>query len=162
MITRSAGPPVAASRGGGTGGRASSGGRTKVILRLRNGRNQNGDGVNDQIRGDVSRGCTYKEFLDCNHKKYDGKGRAIVYTHWIEKIESVQDMSGCRDSQKQKTIQKAVHIAGTLTDEALRNGSIKKNHEKRGNGGEPSKDRNVRDENKGLRLEILLPQSPTL
>ncbi|GKF85748.1 hypothetical protein Tco_0253575, partial [Tanacetum coccineum] len=38
--------------------------------------------------------------------------------------------------------------AGTLTDEAIRNGSIKKNHEKRGNGEEPSKYRNVRDDNK--------------
>ncbi|GKA46126.1 hypothetical protein Tco_0738922 [Tanacetum coccineum] len=37
-----------------------------------------------------------------------------------------------------KTIQKAVQIADTLTDEALRNGLIKKNPEKRGNGGEPS------------------------
>ncbi|GJY25663.1 reverse transcriptase domain-containing protein [Tanacetum coccineum] len=34
-----------------------------------------------------------------------------------------------------KTIQKAVQIAGTLTDEALRNDTIKKNPEKRGNGG---------------------------
>ncbi|GJT17751.1 hypothetical protein Tco_0876457 [Tanacetum coccineum] len=50
-----------------------------------------------------------------------------------------------------KTIQKAVQIADTLTNEALRNGSIKKNHEKRGNGGEPSKDRNVRDDNKRTR-----------
>ncbi|GJY26435.1 reverse transcriptase domain-containing protein, partial [Tanacetum coccineum] len=41
-----------------------------------------------------------------------------------------------------KTIQKAVQITGTLTDESLRNGSIKKNPENRGNGGEPSKDRN--------------------
>ncbi|GJS71325.1 reverse transcriptase domain-containing protein [Tanacetum coccineum] len=40
------------------------------------------------------------------------------------------------------------YIAGTLTDEALRNISIKKNLEKRGNEGEPSKDRNVRDDNK--------------
>ncbi|GJX80072.1 putative reverse transcriptase domain-containing protein [Tanacetum coccineum] len=227
-----------------------------------NGRNQNGDAVNDNIRGDVSRGCTYKEFLACNPKEYDGKGGAIVYTRWIEKMESVQDMSGCRDSHKvkytagsfvgkaltwwnsqiytrgreatigmswedfkiltreefcpsnemqkletelwnhamvgaghaaytdrfhelarlvphlvtpeskrieryvyglapqirgmvaatePKTIQKAVQIAGTLTDEALRNGSIKKNPEKRGNGGEPSKDRNVRDDNKRTR-----------
>ncbi|GJY56562.1 putative reverse transcriptase domain-containing protein [Tanacetum coccineum] len=188
-------------------------------------------------RGDVSRGCTYKEFLDCNPKEYDGKGGAIVYTRWIEKMELVQDMSGCRDSQKvkytassfvckalmwwnsqihtrgrevavgvswedfktltrekfcpsnemqkvetelwnhamvgagyatytdrfhelarlvphlvtpeePKTIQKAVQIASTLIDEALRNGSIKKSPEKRGNGGEPSKDRNVRDDNK--------------
>ncbi|GJT94214.1 reverse transcriptase domain-containing protein, partial [Tanacetum coccineum] len=67
-----------------------------------NGRNQNGDAVNDNIRGDVSRGCTYKEFLACNPKEYDGKGGAIVYTCWIEKMESVQDMSGFRDSQKVK------------------------------------------------------------
>ncbi|GJT51395.1 hypothetical protein Tco_0977552 [Tanacetum coccineum] len=44
-------------------------------------RNQNGDAINDNIWGD-----------------YDGKGGAIVYTHWIEKMESVHDMSGCRDS----------------------------------------------------------------
>ncbi|GJS69527.1 hypothetical protein Tco_0702368 [Tanacetum coccineum] len=70
------------------------------------GRNQNGDAVNDHIRGDVGnategndrRGCTYKEFLACNPKEYDGKGGAIVYTRWIEKMESVHDMSGCRDS----------------------------------------------------------------
>ncbi|GJY90878.1 putative reverse transcriptase domain-containing protein [Tanacetum coccineum] len=104
-------------------------------------------------------------------------------------MESVQDMSGCRDSQKvkytagsfigkaltwcnsqihtrgreaivgfmswlatePKTIQKAVQIAGRLTDEALRNGSIKKNPDKRGNDREPSKDRNVRDDNKRTR-----------
>ncbi|GKC89257.1 reverse transcriptase domain-containing protein [Tanacetum coccineum] len=47
-----------------------------------------------------------------------------------------------------KTIQKAVQIAGTLTDEALRNGSIKKIPKKRGNKGEPSKDRNGREDNK--------------
>ncbi|GJX70142.1 putative reverse transcriptase domain-containing protein [Tanacetum coccineum] len=49
------------------------------------------------------------------------------------------------------TIQKAVQIAGTLIDEALRNGSIKKNPEKRGNGGEPSKDRNGKDDNNRTR-----------
>nr|GEZ25114.1 hypothetical protein [Tanacetum cinerariifolium] len=42
-------------------------------------------------------------------------------------------------------------IASTLTDEALRNGSIKKNLEKKGNGGEPRKDRNGRDDNKRTR-----------
>ncbi|GJX66653.1 hypothetical protein Tco_0300996 [Tanacetum coccineum] len=47
-----------------------------------------------------------------------------------------------------KTIQKAVQFAGTLTDEALRNGLIKKNPEKRVNIGEPNKDRNGRDDNK--------------
>ncbi|GJT63818.1 reverse transcriptase domain-containing protein [Tanacetum coccineum] len=52
---------------------------------------------------------------------------------------------------KPSTIQKAVQIAGTLTDETLRNGSIKKNPEKMGNRGEPSKDRNGRDNNKRTR-----------
>ncbi|GKC57736.1 hypothetical protein Tco_1085334 [Tanacetum coccineum] len=49
------------------------------------------------------------------------------------------------------TIQKAMQIAGSQTDEALRNGSIKKNLKKRGNEGEPSKDRNGRDDNKRTR-----------
>ncbi|GJR33646.1 putative reverse transcriptase domain-containing protein [Tanacetum coccineum] len=271
MTTRSVRLPAAASRGGGTGGRAGrGGGRTRgrsgdrgngvidgqggqvggqgtevndgvdgvpdfsniIAQQLRNllptivaqvgdqgrgqgnGRNQNGDAINENIRGDVRnviennnhRGCTYKEFLACNPKEYDGKGGAIVYTCWIEKMESVQDMSGCRDNQKVKytagsfvgmswedfkTLTKeefcpsnemqkletelwnhamvgAGHaaytdrfhelarlvphlIVGTLTDESLRNGSIKKNPEKRGNRGEPSKDRNGRDDNKRTR-----------
>ncbi|GKF12602.1 reverse transcriptase domain-containing protein, partial [Tanacetum coccineum] len=51
-----------------------------------------------------------------------------------------------------KTIQKAVQIIGTLTDEALRNGSIKKNIEKRGNKGEPSKDSRERHFAKDYRV----------
>ncbi|GKA49304.1 putative reverse transcriptase domain-containing protein [Tanacetum coccineum] len=43
-----------------------------------------------------------------------------------------------------KTIQKAVHISGALTDETVRNRSIKK-VEKRGNMGKPSKDRGGRE-----------------
>nr|GEW95828.1 hypothetical protein [Tanacetum cinerariifolium] len=44
----------------------------------RNGRNKNDDAVNDNLRG------------------------AIVYTRWIEKMESVQDMNECMDTQKVK------------------------------------------------------------
>nr|GEX41180.1 reverse transcriptase domain-containing protein [Tanacetum cinerariifolium] len=73
-----------------------------------NGRNQNDDAVNDNISGDVRnvivsnnrRGYTYKKLLACKPKEYDGKGGAIVYTRWIEKIESVQDTSGCEENQK--------------------------------------------------------------
>ncbi|GJW76977.1 putative reverse transcriptase domain-containing protein [Tanacetum coccineum] len=172
-----------------------------------NPRNQNGDAINEYIQGDVRnvivnknrRGCTYKEFLACNPKEYDGKGGAIVYTCWIEKMESLQDMSGCEENQKVKytagsfvdfktltreelspvnEMQKletefwnhamvgsghaaytdrfheldrlVPYLAGTLTDEPIRNGSLKKNLEKRGNGGEP-RDRNARDENKRTR-----------
>ncbi|GKF75470.1 hypothetical protein Tco_0224914 [Tanacetum coccineum] len=48
---------------------------------------------------------------------------------------------------KPKTIQKAVQISSALTDEAVRNGSIKK-VKNRGNIKEPSKDKNGRDDNK--------------
>nr|GFA08103.1 reverse transcriptase domain-containing protein [Tanacetum cinerariifolium] len=48
----------------------------------RNGKNQNGDAINDNIQGDVRnviennnrRGCTYKESLACNPKEYERKG----------------------------------------------------------------------------------------
>ncbi|GJU85532.1 putative reverse transcriptase domain-containing protein [Tanacetum coccineum] len=175
-----------------------------------NGRNQNSDAINDNIRGDVRnvienndcRGCTYKEFLACNPKEYDGKG--VKYTagsfvgkaltwwnsqirtlgrevaigmswdnfkvlmrkefcpsnemHKLELIYEITPWSGLAmlriligsmswlgmvAAMEPSTIQKAVQIDGTLTDEALRNGSIKKNPEKRGNRGEPSKDRNA-------------------
>ncbi|GKA84560.1 putative reverse transcriptase domain-containing protein [Tanacetum coccineum] len=50
------------------------------------GRNQNGDAVNDHIRGDVGnvtrgndyRGCTYKEFLACNPKEDSQKVKYIA------------------------------------------------------------------------------------
>ncbi|GKE94795.1 hypothetical protein Tco_1579650, partial [Tanacetum coccineum] len=49
------------------------------------------------------------------------------------------------------TIQSAVLKAGMLTDETIRNGSLRKNTEKRGNGGELSRDGNVRDDNQRSR-----------
>nr|GEW23722.1 putative reverse transcriptase domain-containing protein [Tanacetum cinerariifolium] len=150
-----------------------------------NGRNQNGNAVDDNIWGNVGnviennerRGCTYKKFLAYNPKKYDGKGGDIMYTRWMKKMKSVQDMSGvgivrrklsCETTSwsrlamirilmgfirmvaatETKTIQKVGQLAGTLTYDALINGSIKKNPDNKGNIEEPSKDRNVRDENK--------------
>nr|GFA04303.1 reverse transcriptase domain-containing protein [Tanacetum cinerariifolium] len=40
--------------------------------------------------------------MACSPKYYDGKGGVMAYTHWIEKMESVQDMSGCGVNQKVK------------------------------------------------------------
>ncbi|GJZ36625.1 putative reverse transcriptase domain-containing protein [Tanacetum coccineum] len=84
-------------------------------------RNQRGTAINANIRGDVRnvignndcKGCTYKVFLACNPKEYDRKGGAVVYTHWIENMESVQDISGCGDNQKVK------YIAGSFVSKAL-------------------------------------------
>ncbi|GKB11048.1 putative reverse transcriptase domain-containing protein, partial [Tanacetum coccineum] len=220
MRTRSAGRPVAESRGGGTGERVGRGGRGKGprgdndehVDELNGHGNDQGIGANGGVEG-VNRnvegvnggvgenvrnvlvngnrvGCSYKEFLACNPKEYDGKGGVVVLTRWIEKMKNVQDMSGCSVDQKVKytagslveefcpshemqkletelwnhAIVGAGHaaytdrfhelarlvphlISGVLTDEAVRNGSIKK-VEKRGNMGEPSKDKNGRDDNK--------------
>ncbi|GJY10222.1 hypothetical protein Tco_0378407 [Tanacetum coccineum] len=58
-------------------------------------------------------GCSYEEFMACNPKDYDRKGGVIVYTHWIEKMESVQDMSGCGENQKVK------YTANSFIDKGL-------------------------------------------
>nr|GFA62409.1 reverse transcriptase domain-containing protein [Tanacetum cinerariifolium] len=47
-------------------------------------------------------GCSYKKFLACYPKEYDGKGGDVVLTQWIEKIESVHDMSSGSIDQKVK------------------------------------------------------------
>ncbi|GKA31324.1 hypothetical protein Tco_0717629 [Tanacetum coccineum] len=58
-------------------------------------------------------GCTYKEFLACNHKEYDGKGGVVVLTQWIGKMENVKDMSGRSIDQKVK------YTAGSFMGKAL-------------------------------------------
>ncbi|GKB53929.1 putative reverse transcriptase domain-containing protein [Tanacetum coccineum] len=132
-------------------------------------RNQSGTAVNDNIQGGVRnvivsngrRGCTYKEFLDCNPKEYDGKGGVIELcpSNEMQKMETKlwnHAMVGAghaayTDMFHELDMLVPHLIAGTLTDEAIRNGSVKKNPEKRGNRGEPSKDRNGRDDNKRTR-----------
>ncbi|GKF11461.1 reverse transcriptase domain-containing protein, partial [Tanacetum coccineum] len=193
--------------------------------------------------GNDRNGCSYKEFVACKPKEFDGKGGAIAYTHWVEKMEAVQDISGCGVNQKARgreavvgmtwedfkalmkeeycpnnkmqkletefwghtmvgaghaaytdrfhelarlvphlvtpktkrieryiyglapqirrmvaateppTIQSAILKAEVLTDEAVRNGSLKKSGEKRGDGGEPSKGGDVKGDNKRARNE---------
>nr|GEV60046.1 hypothetical protein [Tanacetum cinerariifolium] len=166
--------------------------------------NQNGNVVNENIQENVGNvlvnrdqvGCSYKEFLACNPKEYDGKAlmwwnsqirtlsqevvvsiswndfkfmmikefchsheMQILFPHLVNpksmKIERyvygpALQICGMVAATEPKTIQKAVHISGVLTDEAIRNGSIKK-VEKRGNVGEPSKDKNGSDNNKSTR-----------
>ncbi|GKA89321.1 hypothetical protein Tco_0811133 [Tanacetum coccineum] len=109
--------------GGGTGVRVGRGGRGR---RPREGNDERVDDLNGQgndqgiganggvegVNGNENVrnvlvngnrvGCSYKEFLACNPKEYDGKGGDVVLTRWIEKMESVHDMSGCSIDQKVK------------------------------------------------------------
>ncbi|GKC44823.1 hypothetical protein Tco_1062545 [Tanacetum coccineum] len=219
--TQSASWPTAESQERGMGGRVGRG----------NGRGRRPREVNDEHVDELN-GCSYKEFLACNPREYNGKGGAVVLTRWIKKMENVHEMTGCSVNQKVKytagsfvgkaltwwnsqihtlsqevanhamvgaghatytdrfhelarlvphlvtpesrmierymhvlvpqicgivaatelkTIQKAMQISGALTDETVRNRSIKK-VEKRGNVGEPSKDKSGRDESKRTRI----------
>ncbi|GKB21736.1 hypothetical protein Tco_0855659 [Tanacetum coccineum] len=152
MTKGSVGRATATPRGGRTGGRTGKGGgRTRVpdfstiiaqqlqnllptILaqvgnqgsNLGNGRNQNGDAVNDNIQGDVRNVIV---------------GHA-AYTNRFHELAS----NGASNNSKS-----CVQKAGILTEEAIRNGSLMKNTEKRGNGGEPSRDRNAKDDKKRTR-----------
>ncbi|GKA94765.1 putative reverse transcriptase domain-containing protein [Tanacetum coccineum] len=127
------GRPVAESRGGRTGGQVGRGGRGR---RPREGNDErvkdlNGQG-NDQGLG-ANKGV---EGVNGNVEGANG-GAPVGFMSWRAAIEP-------------KTIQKAVQISGSLTDEAVRNGSTMK-VKKRGNMGEPSKGRSGMDDNKRTR-----------
>nr|GEX23300.1 putative reverse transcriptase domain-containing protein [Tanacetum cinerariifolium] len=49
-------------------------------------------------------GCTYKGFMACNPKEYDGKGGAIALTRWIEKIENDGALRMCIDYRELKKL----------------------------------------------------------
>ncbi|GKE25004.1 hypothetical protein Tco_1436516 [Tanacetum coccineum] len=248
MTSRNAGRRTAATRGGGTSEQDGREGERAVakpiptivaqvgnhVNNQGNNKNQHDNVTNDNNQGNVRTmnngqgGYSYKEFMACKPKDYDGKGGAIVYTRWIEKIESVQTRGReavvgmtweefktltreefCPNNEMQKletefwchamvgvghvayterfhelsrlvlhlvtpenkriesyiyslalqiramvaateitTIQSVVLKAGMLTDEAIRNEALKKVTKKRVNSGEPSRDGNVRDDNK--------------
>ncbi|GJY67599.1 reverse transcriptase domain-containing protein, partial [Tanacetum coccineum] len=83
--------------------------------------NQNDNVVNENVQENIGNvivngnrvGCSYKEFLACNPKEYNGKGGSVVLTCWIKKMESVHDMSGCSIDQKVK------YTAGSFVGKAL-------------------------------------------
>ncbi|GKD49067.1 hypothetical protein Tco_1278043 [Tanacetum coccineum] len=67
---------------------------TQVTNNVNNANANGGNGWNN--------GCSYKTFMACNPKEYDGKGGVIALTRWIEKIESVFDNSRCAENQRVK------------------------------------------------------------
>ncbi|GJX32029.1 putative reverse transcriptase domain-containing protein [Tanacetum coccineum] len=112
--------------------------------------NQNGNVVNENVQENVRNvlvngnrvGCSYKEFLACNPKEYDGKGGVVVLTRWklrkwimiMQKLKSeLWNLpwyglpSSYTDSQRSTDYQKAVQISGcTNPSEAVRNDQLRK------------------------------------
>nr|GEW44249.1 retrotransposon protein, putative, Ty3-gypsy subclass [Tanacetum cinerariifolium] len=89
----------------------------------------------------------------CNHAMV-GAGHAAYIDRFHELARMVAAM-------EPKTMQKAVQISDALTDEAIRNGSIKKVG-KKGNVKEPSKDKNGKDDNKRTKTGNVFLEPQTL
>ncbi|GJU37908.1 putative reverse transcriptase domain-containing protein [Tanacetum coccineum] len=136
MRTRSAGRPVAESRGGG---------RVNGLVEGE-GANKNVEGVNRGVGGAPDFSMIIAQQLPNllpailaqvgNQGNVRNQNGNVVNENVQENVRNVL-VNGNR-------------ISGALTDQAIRNGSIKK-VEKRGNMGEPSKDKNGRDDNKMTR-----------
>nr|GEX42687.1 hypothetical protein [Tanacetum cinerariifolium] len=147
MRTQSVGRHAAESLGGGTGVRVGRGGKGR---RPRQGNDErvydlNGQGNNQGGAPDFSTiiAQQLQNLLPAMLAKVGNQGNVRNQNDNVAN-ENVQDNVG---NVLVNGNQKAVQISGALTDEAVRNGSIKK-VEKRGNMGETSKDKNGRDDNK--------------
>nr|GEX04828.1 reverse transcriptase domain-containing protein [Tanacetum cinerariifolium] len=105
-------------------------------------------------------GCGDNQKMKYTDESFVGKlsrGETLKSTHEVEKplLRYIYDLAlqirGMVAVWEPVTIQRVVQKAETLTDEAVRNESLKMNPERRGNGREPSRDRNARDDNKRTR-----------
>ncbi|GJW73430.1 hypothetical protein Tco_0132800 [Tanacetum coccineum] len=71
-----------------------------IINNNQNANGGNGNGGNGGNGNGGTNRCSYKAFLACNPRDYDGKGGAVARTRWIEKMESVIENSRCAENQK--------------------------------------------------------------
>nr|GEV38340.1 reverse transcriptase domain-containing protein [Tanacetum cinerariifolium] len=149
MRTQSAGRPATESLRRGTGervgrcrrGRRPREGNDELVDDLNGQGNDQGIGANRGVEG-VNGNVGNQNSNVVNENVQENFRNVLVNGNWIRRMVAATEP---------KTMQKAVQISGALTDEAARNGSIKK-VEKKGNVGEPSKDKNGRDENKRTRI----------
>ncbi|GKD18886.1 hypothetical protein Tco_1208044 [Tanacetum coccineum] len=124
--TQSPGRPTAESLGGGTGewvgrggrGRRPREGKDECVEDLNDQGNDQGLGTNGGVEGvnrnvdGADRGAPDFSTIIAQQlqnllpamlaQEYDGKGGVVVLTHWIEKMETVHDMSGYSIDQKVK------------------------------------------------------------
>ncbi|XP_023744393.1 uncharacterized protein LOC111892567 [Lactuca sativa] len=57
-------------------------------------------GVRNEGHVGTSRTCTYKDFMNCRPKSFHGNEGFVNFTRWIEKTESVFQISFCPDDYK--------------------------------------------------------------
>ncbi|GJR25134.1 putative reverse transcriptase domain-containing protein [Tanacetum coccineum] len=127
----------------------------QIVTQVTNNVNNANGGNSGNSGNGRNNGCTYKGFMACNPKEYDGKGGAIALTRCIVKMENVIDNSvqargreaviGAKSSgytDRFHELAKLVpHLvtpessrikrAGILTDEAVNYGTLTKGNDKR-------------------------------
>ncbi|GJS70997.1 hypothetical protein Tco_0703838 [Tanacetum coccineum] len=92
--------------------------------------NNNGNGSHDLGSGSRrplhnARGCTYKEFLNCQHLNFKRTKGAVGLAHWLEKMEFMFHISlldsiqGNVTSSKPTRLQEAIEIANSLMDQKI-------------------------------------------
>nr|GEZ25789.1 retrotransposon protein, putative, Ty3-gypsy subclass [Tanacetum cinerariifolium] len=173
MRTRSAGRPATESLGGGTGVWVSRGGRGKRPKERNDERfddlngqeNDQGLGANRGVEG-VNRNVGNQGNVRNQNNNLVNENVGNVLVNGNRKMENMQEMSGCSVDQKVKyTVSSFVgkaltwfhklarllpHLVTPESRKIKRNRSIKK-VDKRGNVGEPRKDKIGRDDNKRTR-----------
>ncbi|GJS95777.1 hypothetical protein Tco_0802745 [Tanacetum coccineum] len=79
----------------------------QIVTQVTNNMNNNNKNNNDNNANNWNgnNGCSYKTFLACNPRDYDGKGGMIALTRWIEKMEYVIDNSGSSRTNKRRSMQ---------------------------------------------------------
>ncbi|GJR55669.1 putative reverse transcriptase domain-containing protein [Tanacetum coccineum] len=172
-IAQFASQPTAASRGGETGRRAGSGGgRTRCRSSDQgDGRIDDGSRCRDSQKVKYTARSFVGKALTWRNSQIHTRGReATIGMSWEDfKILTRDKFFPSNEMQKLETklwnhamytdrfhelARLVPHLVTPESKRIERNGSIKKNPEKRVNRGEPSKDRNVRDDNKRNRTGI--------
>nr|GEV55269.1 hypothetical protein [Tanacetum cinerariifolium] len=128
---------------------------TQWIKKMKNVQDMNGCSIDHKVKyiacSFVEEFCPSHEMQKLEIELWNHATVEAGHEAYTDKFyELARLIHGMVSATEPKTMQKAVQISGALTDEAVRNGSIKK-VEKRGNVGEPSKDNNGRDDNKRTR-----------
>nr|GEZ51486.1 hypothetical protein [Tanacetum cinerariifolium] len=124
---------------------------TRWIMKMENVQDMSGCSIDQKVKYIV--GSFVEEFCPSHEMQKLETGlwnQAMVEAGHVAYTDRFYELARMVAATELKTMQKAVQISGALIDEAVRNRSIKK-FEKRGNMGEPSKDKNGRDVNKKTR-----------
>ncbi|GJR26810.1 putative reverse transcriptase domain-containing protein [Tanacetum coccineum] len=96
---------------------------TQVTNNVNNANNGNGGNGGGGNGNGGKNGCTFKAFQSCNPKEYDGKGGAIVLTHWNrEDAEDINDEQAIscgtltKGSDKRKGVEESSKTGGSWKD----------------------------------------------